>query len=361
MTLGWLSSAAKVGVSLLPVFAFLSFLRLLDSYKLLTLRRTLRAIGVGCVVAAACYGINATAFGLLGPAGQWYARFGTPVIEELLKAAYVIWLIRGSRVGFMVDAAISGFAVGAGFAAVENLAYLQLFSNDNPLMWILRGFGTAMMHGGTTAIVGIVASSMAERRTARDARIFVPGLLIAVTIHSAYNQHWLPPAASAVAMLVGLPLALAMVFMQSEESLRKWLGDKLDKDIELLRMISTGQLSTTPAGKYLNSLRGSVAPEVVGDMLCLLQLSLELSARAKGDLLLREAGFPAPPDPSLAGRFKELRYLERSIGPAGRMAMAPLLSRSARELWEMHLLSQGEIAPRASLWQRAARLLRRAG
>jgi RsiW-degrading membrane proteinase PrsW (M82 family) len=339
-------AAAKLAVSLLPVFAFLSFLRLLDSYKLLTLRRTLRAILVGCGVAAACYGINTAAFGLLGPQGHWYARFGAPVLEELLKAAYVIRLIRGNRVGFMVDAAISGFAVGAGFAALENLAYLELFSSDTPLLWILRGFGTAMMHGGTTAIVGIVASSLAERRGSRDVRIFVPGLLVAVTIHCAYNQHWLPPAASAVAMLVGLPLALAIVFMQSEESLRKWLGDKLDKDVELLRMIATGQLSETHAGRYLGSLRSSFAPEVVGDMLCLLQLSLELSARAKGDLLLREAGFPAPPDPSLPARFKELRYLQRSIGPAGRMAMAPLLSRTSRELWEMHVLSQSQAASR---------------
>lgn len=337
----WIGPAARLAVSLLPVFAFLVVLRLLDSYKLLTLRRTVVSIGIGCTVAAVCYGINSAAFGLLGPQGPRYARFGAPLVEELLKAVYLIWLIRASRVGFLVDSAIAGFAVGAGFAAVENVAYLELFSSDNPLLWILRGFGTAMMHGGATAIVGIVSSSLAERRGTRGVRVYVPGLLIAVTIHSTYNQGLLPPPASAVAMLVGLPLALSLVFMQSEESLRKWLGDKLDKDIDLLRMISTGQLSSTHAGQYLGSLRNSLKPEVVGDMLCLLQLSLELSARAKGDLLMREAGFPVAPDPSLAGRFKELRYLERSIGPAGRMAMAPLLSRSSRELWEMHLLGQG--------------------
>ena len=337
-----MTGALTLGVSLLPVFAFLSVLRLLDSYKLVTLRRTLASIGVGCAVAAVCYGINSAAFGLLGAEGTWYARFGAPLLEELLKAAYLIWLIRGSRVGFLVDSAIAGFAIGAGFAAVENVAYLQLFSNDNPLLWILRGFGTAMMHGGTTAIVGIVSIGMAERSGTRGARAFVPGLAIAVAIHALYNQGLLPPVASAVAMLVGLPLALSLVFMQSEESLRKWLGDKLDMDVDLLRMIATGQLSTTHAGRYLASLRNSLKPEVVGDMLCLLQLSLELSAQAKGDLLMREAGFPVAPDPSLAGRFKELRYLEQSIGPAGRLAMAPLLSQSSRELWEMHLLGQGQ-------------------
>ncbi len=334
-------AAATLGVSLLPVFCFLAVLRLLDSYKLVTLRRTLASIGAGCAVAVACYGINSAAFSLLGPQGTWYARFGAPLIEELLKAAYLIWLIRGSRVGFLVDSAIAGFAIGAGFAAVENVAYLGLFTNDNPLLWVLRGFGTAMMHGGTTAIVGIVSIGLAERRGTRGARVYVPGLAIALAIHSIYNQGLLPPAASAVAVLVGLPLALSLAFIESEESLRKWLGDKLDKDIDLLRTIATGQLSATRAGQYLGSLTNSLKPEVVGDMLCLLQLSLELSARAKGELLMREAGFPVAPDPSLAGRFKELRYLEQSIGPAGRMAMAPLLPRSSRELWEMHLLGQG--------------------
>ena len=59
-------------------------------------------------------------------------------------------------------------------------------------------------------------------------------------------------------------------------------------------MIASGQLSETHAGRYLKSLKSTFPPEIVGDMLCLLQVSLELAARAKGDLLLREVGFEAP-------------------------------------------------------------------
>jgi len=83
---------------------------------------------------------------------------------------------------------------------------------------------------------------------------------------------------------------------------------------------------------------------VVGDMLCLLQLSLELSARAKGDLLMREAGFDVPPDPSLSGKLKELSFLEKSIGPTGRRAMAPLIARSARDLWQVEMLRESSRA-----------------
>jgi len=329
------ADAGPVAASLLPVPAFLGALRLLDSYKLVTVRRTLRSILVGCAVAAICYGINSAAFAALRGAPRWYLGLAAPAIEEILKAAYVIWMIRTNRLGFMVDAAIAGFAAGAGFALVENVTYLEHFAGASPLLWIVRGFGTAMMHGANTAIVGIVATSTRS----------VPlGLTIAIAIHCAYNLELLPPVANAAMLLALLPIVLALVFMQSESALRKWLGDRLDTDVDLLRAISTGQFSDTHAAAYLRSLKSSFAPEVVGDMLCLLQLSLELSARAKGDLLMREAGFDVPPDPSLSGKLKELSFLEKSIGPTGRRAMAPLIARSARDLWQVEMLRESSSA-----------------
>ncbi len=334
-------TAAPIAVSLLPVPAFLGLLRLLDSYKLMSLRRTFENMLVGSMVAAVCYGINTAVFAALGPGQVWYIRFGVPVLEEVLKAAWLIAMIRSNRIGFMVDAAISGFAIGAGFALVENITYLMNFEGSSPLLWLLRGFGTAMLHGGTTAIVGILASSLAERRGARKVGPYVPGLAIAITIHAVYNAGVLHPVASAAAIIAGLPVLLGVVFMQSEDSLRAWLGDRLDKDVDLLHMIACGQLAETHAGRYLQSLKASFAPEVVGDMLCLLQLSLELGAQAKGDLLMREVGFEVPPDPTVPGRLKELKYLEKSIGAAGRRAVAPLLSRSVRDLWQMQMLGEG--------------------
>jgi hypothetical protein len=76
-------------------------------------------------------------------------------------------------------------------------------------------------------------------------------------------------------------------------------------------------------------------------MLSLLQLTTELSMRAKSDLMLREAGLEVAPDPELDSLFAELRYLEKSIGPTGMLAVRPLLSQTPRDLWEMHRLGQG--------------------
>lgn len=334
---------AQTGLSLLPVLIFLFALELIDTYKLLTLRRVLVSVAVGCGVAMVCYAVNTAVYksGVVSP--DVWARSGAPLIEEFAKALYLIWLLRRNRVGFMVDTAISGFAVGAGFAVLENLTYIPDLSTAGLLTSAIRGLGTAMMHGGTTAIFGIVSVNLSEIRASRSWLLFAPGLAIAVFIHELYNQPWWRPVAAAVVVLVLLPVVMSFIFWRSEKALERWLGAKLDKDIDLLQMIASGSFSDSHAGRYLQSLESTFSREVLGDMLSYLHLCLELSARAKGDLLRREMGFPVPPDPELPGQLKELQFLESTIGRAGKLALAPLVGQSRRDVWELqHLAAKQE-------------------
>jgi len=328
------------GLSLLPVVLFLFALELIDTYKLLALRRVLRSVVIGCGVALVCYGLNTAIYksGIVSP--EVWARSGAPVIEEVAKALYVIWLLRSNRVGFMVDTAISGFAVGAGFAILENITYIPDLSATGLITSAIRGLGTAMMHGGTTAIFGTLSVNFAEMRGSRSPLDFLPGLAIATFIHVLYNQPLVRPVTSAVIILLTLPGAMAFIFWRSEKTLEKWLGTKLDKDIDLLQMITSGTFSSSRAGSYMRSLESTFAPEVLGDMFCYMQLSLELSARAKGDLLRREMGFPVTSDPELPGQLRELTWLESRIGRAGKLALSPLIGQSRRDLWEIQQLGE---------------------
>jgi len=332
---------AHAGLSLLPVVLFLFGLNLVDTYKLMSLRSIVRTVGVGLAVAAVCYGLNTAVFMWTPiPADQW-ARFGAPALEEIAKALYLVWLIRTNRVAFLVDSAVSGFAIGAGFAILENLTYLPELTTAGLAAAAVRGLGTAMMHGGTTAVFGIVSTNRAEIRGTDRLSVFLPGLLIAIVIHTLYNQPLLPREVSAGLVLVALPAVLSLVIWQSEKALKEWLGTKLDKDIDLLNMIATGTFSESHAGSYLRSLDNTFAPVILGDMLCYLQMSLELSARAKGDMLRREMGFPLSPDPELPGQLKELAYLEGQMGRAGMLALSPLLGTSHRDIWELkHLTAE---------------------
>lgn len=333
-----LDSLARSAIGLLPVIAFLGGLVFLDSYKLVRLRDLLATILLGCVVALVALGANTLAF-RLWPAQQfYYSHFGAPLIEELLKGACVLWLIAAGRVGFMIDGAIFGFALGAGFAVAENAWYLQAMPTSNAMVWVLRGFGTAIMHGGTTAIVGTVCSTLAGRRSSQRSMVFLPAIGVAFGIHSLYNLSVLGPVQSAIALLVGLPLLLMLIFMHSEKAVRKWLCEGLDADIELLTAISAGGFRATRASAYLQTLKVRFPPEVVADMFCLLQVSLELSARAKAELMTREAGFKTAADPEVKRKLEEMEFLHRSIGPTGKLALAPLLATSGRDVWQLRLL-----------------------
>jgi RsiW-degrading membrane proteinase PrsW (M82 family) len=331
--------AAKIVLSLVPVFVFLIALVYLDSYKLIRFRSVLLSIGIGCTAAVAAFAINTFLLHIVGFDQVVYTRYAAPFIEEGLKASYLVYLIRARKVGFMVDAAIYGVAIGAGFAFVENVYYLlALTGESNLLVWIIRGFGTALMHGGTTAILGVITRTMYEVHPHRPLRNVILGLAVAIVIHSIFNHFIFSPVISTILIVGALPLIMMLIFNRSEEVTRRWLGTGLDSDLELLNLIAVGNLTESHIGTYLRSLKEHFSPTVVGDMLCFIRLHTELAMRAKGVLIMRKSGFDIPKDPEIKEKFTELTFLEKSIGVTGKMAIAPILHTGSRTLWQLQLI-----------------------
>jgi RsiW-degrading membrane proteinase PrsW (M82 family) len=168
------SFLVNVAVALLPVLLFLGLLFFLDSFKLVPPRSVLLALLAGAVAAAVGLSVSdwvAAATGLPPPP---FSRYVAPPVEEALKALWVVVFLRRGRIGFLVDAAILGFAVGAGFALVENVEYLRELAEPRVLLWLVRGLGTAVLHGATTAIFAILAKALTERHPERPAGALVP-------------------------------------------------------------------------------------------------------------------------------------------------------------------------------------------
>lgn len=327
--------------ALAPVLCLLGLLILMDSFKLLRLRFVVLAIGAGAVAAIAAMFLNMTLIHDLAIPRRVVTRAIAPVTEELFKLGFVVWAIRFRRVGFPVDAAIAGFAVGTGFALVENAYYLIALPREAGVgLWLVRGFGAAVLHGATTAIAAIVAQTLASRRAGQGWRVFVPGALAAIAVHAVYNQFVLPPVVATLVLFAILPPLVLLTFNQSERATREWMSAGLDLDVELLKLVLSEDFGQTRLGAYLEELRSRFPGEVVADMFCLMRLELELGIRAKGMLLAREAGLDVPLDEDVAASLAEVHYLEKAIGPTGRLALTPLQVSSDRDAWHKFLLRE---------------------
>jgi RsiW-degrading membrane proteinase PrsW (M82 family) len=332
--------ALPVAVALLPVLCFLGALVWLDSYKLVQPRLVAATIAAGAIAAASSYWINGALLEATGLSLPAYSRYVAPLVEEALKGLILVWLIHAGRVGFLVDAAILGFAVGAGFALVENVYYMTQLADPRVGVWVVRGFGTAVMHGGATAIFALVLRALVVGRHGTQGTAVAVGFLLAAAVHSAYNHLLFAPLLATVAIVLLLPPLLMVVFEREEKSVEQWLNVGFDADTELLELINSGRLSESPVGIYLQRLRERFRGEVVADLLCYLRLHVELALRAKGVLLMRESGFEPAADPELRAKFEELEYLESSIGQTGRLAMKPFLQVSRKDLWQLYMLGR---------------------
>jgi hypothetical protein len=205
--------------------------------------------------------------------------------------------------------------------------------------WIVRGFGTAFMHGGATAIFAIVSHALIGQHPTIGRLALLPGFVVAVVVHSIFNHFFFAPIVNTLLVLVSLPVLLTIVFQQSEKSVSDWLGMGFDADTELLELINSGELSTSKVGLYLHSLKEKFDGPIVVDLLCYLRLHTELSIRAKGLLMMRESGFANKTGEETRAKLEELKFLESSIGATGLLAMKPFLKMSQKDLWQLYMLS----------------------
>jgi RsiW-degrading membrane proteinase PrsW (M82 family) len=331
----------SLAVAFAPVIAFLVLLWLMDSFRLVRPPSIVAALVYGLAAAAVVLWFHEWLIETTHIPASILSRYVAPVTEESAKAAFVVLLVATARIGFLVDAAVIGFAVGTGFALLESLGYVRSIPEASLMVWIVRGFGTAMLHGGTTAVAAMLVKTSADRQRDRLARACLPGVAAAIAIHSLFNHRLLPAVAQMLVLLTALPLVMLWVFARSERATREWIGAGLDLDLELLALVASEHFAVTQFARYLNELRARMPGPVVADMFCLLRLELELSIQAKAMLLARQAGVEIPLDEDLEASLEERNYLLQSIGTVGRLALKPLQITSYRDTWHRHLLQQG--------------------
>ncbi|MBU2554869.1 MAG: PrsW family intramembrane metalloprotease [Bacteroidetes bacterium] len=324
--------------SFLPVLLFLFILYRLDSFKLVKVKMLVMCLLWGMLATFLVYYTNNWLREQLGLKFEDFSRYGAPLTEEIFKVALVVYLISRKKIGFSVDAAIYGFAAGAGFSLAENVFYLLVMNTETGMMvWLLRGFGTAMMHGGCTALFAMIIMDGINRNKPLVLAIF-PGLIAAFLIHSVFNHFFLNPFLQTALIFIVLPLVFVVVFQRSNSVLQNWLEIEFNSEVEMLRMIRQGKISHTKAGDYLISLKQHFSPEVLVDLHCYFSLYLELSIKAKRNLMLKENGFPLIEEADIMEKLLEIKMLRKQVGKLGELALQPLVRMNHRELWKLNLL-----------------------
>lgn len=141
-------------------------------------------IGVfACLFAA---GVNGYIRVFMGEELYYVTTNLTPVTEEIIKALpilYYAFVFEANKKKLIPLA----FAVGVGFAVLENMIILMQNISTVSIVWaVVRGFASGLMHGICTAFVGYGISFIKTRK-----KLFVCGtfalLTLSITYHSVFN------------------------------------------------------------------------------------------------------------------------------------------------------------------------------
>ncbi len=248
-------------LALAPVIVCLIIFEAVDAFKLVSLGEILALVAGGAALAAAGYFANGGVLDAFPMRFGDYTRYGSPVVEETLKGLLIVGLFAFNRVGYLIDAAIAGFAVGSGFALTENLFYLHEFVGASGGVWLVRGFGTAIMHGGASAIFSASALALFAPRLRVSADrfrfnplLFLPGLAGAILMHGAFN-HFHDAALEAMAIVVlAVPLGLFVIFSYGDTYAHRWLAEDRETHEKLLNDLRSGAFAASPAGQALQAL-----------------------------------------------------------------------------------------------------------
>ena len=323
--------------ALLPVVIYIIVVYQIDNFSLISVKRLLLLILCGMLTALACFAL----FQLTGkiiPESQ--SDSVNPIIEEMVKGIPLLWLAARKKIVFFIDSVICGAAVGGGFSILENIFYLLLGDQMGIGTVLFRGLEVALVHMGCSALVAaglMLIVRMIEYSRSRsvvkksDIAMSVFLLSEAPVLHLFHNTFHFVPLVQFVFVIGTLGGLLVWTYFYDVEMIHSWIDTGLDKQLDLLASIKTGRLDDTPTGKFLESVKDAFPPKDYFDIICYVQLHVELSVASRSRVMLRESGLednlPLSDEmkEQILSQYIEYKTLEKRLGNAARMTIAPIV------------------------------------
>ena len=328
-------------LALVPVLMLTAVFIWLDVFKLVSFSETVWLLLAGGAAAIVAYPLSGYFLDTLPIGFSNYSRFAAPWIEEALKAVVIIGLFRINRIGLTLDAVILGFAVGAGFSVVENVFYLVRFPELSAPVWIVRGLGTAVMHGTTAAVLAAIAHRLAVRELHHEAHDFhfrlwwfVPAYLAAVAIHTLFNQFPSQPLLAMLVTMLVAPFTLMAILRLGTTKARQWLAAEEEAHRALLKKLEAGVFPDKPGWRRIDEMVERAGPQT-GALIREYVTVLTRLILTEEEVLLKQSGDTHRVETDGRVLSKRLHDLRRELGSVTIHAVTSLLPFSRSDYWEV--------------------------
>jgi RsiW-degrading membrane proteinase PrsW (M82 family) len=333
-------------VALAPVLLMAMLFAWLDVFKLMSPWEMIACILLGTVAALIAWPLSGQMLDTLPMGYSFYSRIVAPWIEEALKAAALALLFFFNRIGFKLDAIICGFAIGAGFSVIENIFYLARFPELTTAVWLVRGLGTAVMHGATTAILAAVAHELCERSLRKpgghgfNPLMLIPGYIVASLLHLLFNQFPGHPMEVMIVTLIVAPVVLIGVMRFGENETQQWLIEESESHRQWLAEWRAGGFPSDASGQKLAALAARSNPAEAALIRDYCMLKTELVLNAEEELLDRDRKLEEGEEDRLRTDFVRLEQIRLALGRTGFAALRRLLPFSSNDEWELAELKE---------------------
>jgi|TARA_B110000914_G_scaffold171716_1_gene152472 RsiW-degrading membrane proteinase PrsW (M82 family) len=155
--------------------------------------------------------------------------FRAAFLEEGIKFALLLFFcVRLSDLNEPIDAIVYGAAIGLGYAAIENLGYLQSgnFENAWTLSMVKVRYIPLVMHLGFGVLMGwLLSLNLFEERSPFKRRVMlILSLAVPVVLHGSYNYL----RAFEIFPIITLILVIGIIYFYRREQLKR-ITEDMDK------------------------------------------------------------------------------------------------------------------------------------
>jgi RsiW-degrading membrane proteinase PrsW (M82 family) len=267
-------------------------------------------------------------------------RYFAPVVEELLKAAILVYLVRRPNFTYFVDGAIYGFAVGIGFAVFENWEYILVQPDAGFGVAVSRVISVNLMHASATAMVGIALGLARFRRTGGHIALLLGGLGGAILLHMTFNNlvtRDIPGPLLVYSTVLGFAAVgfIAFVIFRGLAEQRKWIEESLGMDDRVTSSEAKVVHRIEDIGELLKPLRQTFGDKKGDQIEAFLMIEARLGIQRKTLEKLPDPKMRAGVEKLMADLRVQLENARRQVGAYAMLYVRNIFPEDTSPVWNL--------------------------